>query len=150
MGDFRIGNVSLISSVKKNDRLSTQRISDPVPQLFPRRDRTGRIIWETKIDEIDPLRGNFRDKPIFFGAREVKKTFVNSVFVRGPGMAGHDVCVDVNRIDGVNNRHAILMSENIQNISAIAFGSIGNEDLVVGNIEASFAIVILCNGVPEK
>ena len=46
-------------------------------------------------------------------------------------MAGHDIGVNVDRVNGIDDRNPILMAENIQNIAAIAFGTVGDENLII-------------------
>ncbi len=42
------------------------------------------------------------------------------------------------------------MTENIQNITAIAFGAVGDKYLIAGNIHAVFAIIVLRDCMTEK
>ena len=65
-------------------------------------------------------------------------------------MSGHYIGVDVNGINRIDHRDSILMAENIQNIAAIAFGTVGDEDLIVRNIDAFFAVIVFRNGVAKK
>src|SRR5208337_4698869 len=44
----------------------------------------------------------------------------------------------------------ILMAENIQNITAIAFGAVGDKDLIVRDIHAVFAVIVFRDRVSEK
>ena len=42
------------------------------------------------------------------------------------------------------------MPQNIEDAPAVALGAVGDEDFVVGHIHAEVAVIVLCNGVPEK
>jgi hypothetical protein len=60
-------------------------------------------------------------KIIFFRARQIENPFVAAVFRAVAGVAGHHVCIDINRINRIGDRHLVLIAENIQDITAIAF-----------------------------
>src|SRR6476620_1779579 len=53
--NFRIGDVRLIRSVKKQERVVFVRVFDPVRELVARSDGTSWIVRKTKIYEIDML-----------------------------------------------------------------------------------------------
>ena len=65
-------------------------------------------------------------------------------------MAGHHVGIDVNGIYRVHQTDFVLLPEDVQNISAIAFRTVGDKDFIVGNLESAIAIVILRDGAPQK
>ena len=67
-----VANVSFVSCVEQNQRVVLARVVDPARELLPSRDRPGRIVGETKINEIDMFpaaAGRFGNEIIFGGAR---------------------------------------------------------------------------------
>ncbi len=65
-------------------------------------------------------------------------------------MTGHDIGVDVNGVNRIDDRDSILMTENIQNITAIAFGAVGDKNLIVRDIHALFAVIVFRDCVTKK
>jgi hypothetical protein len=65
-------------------------------------------------------------------------------------MTGHHVGIYIDGVDRINDRDPVPVAENIQNIAAITFGAIGNEDLVIGNRYSARAVIIFRNCAPKK
>ena len=71
-------------------------------------------------------------------------------FVRWSGVTGHYIGVDVNGVNRIDHRDSILIAENIQNVTAIAFGAVRDKDLIVRDIHAFFAVIVFRNRASEK
>ena len=69
MRNFRLRNVGFVSSVEEQERVMIARILDPTRELIARRDRTGRIVRETKINKIDMFLWRLGHEIVFRGAR---------------------------------------------------------------------------------
>ena len=69
--------------------------------------------------------------------------------VRFAGIARHDVCIDVHRIDRIGDRDFVPWAKDIENIPAIALRAIGDENFVVCYFQPARAVIILCDGAPE-
>ena len=65
-------------------------------------------------------------------------------------MAGHDVGVHIDRINRVGDAKPVLVPENVENVSAIALGTVRNENLVIGHIESAMAVFVLSDGLAEE
>ena len=150
MRDLRIGDVGLIRCVEENDRSGAPSVIYPSFELFPGGDRTSWVVRKAEINEIDALFRDFRNKIVFLRAREINKPLVGARVVRGPSMTGHHVGVDVNRVNRIDDSDTILMAKNIQNIAAIAFGTVGDKNLIVFDIQIPLAIVVFRDGVTKK
>src|ERR1700730_1903123 len=83
-------------------------------------------------------------------AGQINQPRIRTGGIRLAGMAGHYVGIHVYRVDGIHHGDAVLMPENVENISAIAFRSVGNKDFVIRHLQAASAIIILGDRVPEK
>jgi len=46
--------------------------------------------------------------------------------------------------------YGVLISQNIENITGITLGSVGNKYIVIGYVDALVAIVILCDCMAKK
>ena len=67
-----------------------------------------------------------------------------------PGAAGHGVGVHIDRIDRVADGHDIIYAQNVADVAAVAFGAVGDENLVLGDLHAPGAEVVLCNGMAQE
>ena len=77
------------------------------------------------------------------GARQVNDPFVAAVRFRRAAVARHYVRVDIDRVNRIGNRDFVLVAENIENKAAIAFRSIRDKNLVIGDIDIAIAIIAL-------
>ena len=150
MRDLRLGNVSLIGRVVEEYRSVLQRVIHPANQLRAGGDRAGRIVWITEVNDVQYFVRNLRHETIGGGAGQIKQSLVCAGFVRPARVAGHHVGIDVNGIYRVHQADFVLLPEDVQNISAIAFRTVGDKDFIVGNLEPAIAIVILRDGAPQK
>src|SRR4029077_2481192 len=104
-----VGYVLLVFLVEQDLSLVLARIIDPPRELFARRDRTSRIIWKTKINEIDMFLWRFGNEIVFGCARQVNDPFIASVLTRDAGATGHHIRVDIDRINRIGNRDLVLV-----------------------------------------
>ena len=65
-------------------------------------------------------------------------------------MAGHDVGVDVDGVDGIHDGNAIVVAQDVEDVAAVALRSVGNEDLVVRHVETPVAVIVLGDRGAEK
>src|SRR4029077_20354597 len=108
------------------------------------------IVRKTEINKIDLLARGFRDKTVVLGAREIDESLIRPGRVGRSGVAGHDIGVNVNRVNGIDHGNTILMTEDIENVAAIAFGSVGDENLIVLNIHAPLPVFVCGDDLTEK
>ena len=146
MRNFRIGNVRLVRGIEDQKRIVLVRIINPVCELVARCDSTSWIVWETKIDEIDTLLWWLGHELVFRRAKQIRNPFVAAIVSYGAGVARHHVRVHVYRIDRIGHRDLVLAAENIEDVTAVVFRSVRNEDFVVSNVNFAVAIVALRDG----
>ena len=60
-------------------------------------------------------------------------------------MTSHDVGVYIDRINRIGDRDLILVAKDVENMAAIAFRTVGEEDFVVCNLDAALPIIELRN-----
>ena len=126
------------------------RIIDPTRKLLARCYRTSRIVGETEIHHINlPLR-RLGHEIVFHGARQICDSFIAAIIPRTPGMAGHDIGIDINRVNRIGDRDFVLMSKDIQDVAAIAFRSVRDENLIVTDVDSSVAIIRLRDFAPQE
>ena len=65
-------------------------------------------------------------------------------------MSSHDIGIHIDRINRVHHGNAIVVAKDIQNVSAVTLGSIGNKNLIICDLKPARAVVIFRDGVPEK
>src|SRR5690606_15057412 len=135
--DLRIADVGLVGAVEEDDGLVGLRVGDPGGELFAGGDGAGRVVGETKVNQIARRRGDGGNVAVGRRALEVDNTFVAAVEI-GSGAAGHDVRVDVNRVDRIGNGEPETFGgEDFLDVAAIALRAVGNEDLVGGDRAAA-------------
>jgi hypothetical protein len=88
------------------------------------------IVWRAEVDEINPLAGHLGHESILRGARQIEEPAVDTRFVRRAGVAGHDVGVDVNRIDRIHHRDPVVVAENVEDVRTVAFRTVRNKIIV--------------------
>src|SRR5580700_278340 len=150
VGDRGIGDVSFIGGIVENDCPIPESVVNPRLELLPSCHRTGWIIWKAEIDEIDALLWNLWHKAVCLRTRKINESSVVAELIRWSGVTGHYIGVDVNGVDRIDHCDSILIAENIQNVTAIAFGAVRDKDLIVGNIHAFFAVIVFRNRASEK
>jgi hypothetical protein len=66
------------------------------------------------------------------------------------GVPCHHVRVHVDRVHRIHHRDAVLVAEDVENVAAVAFRTVRDENLVVSHLETASPVVVLRNGVPKK
>lgn len=125
-----IGDERLVGCVEEDHGVVGQGVIDPLLQLFPGGDRAGRVVGETEIDDVRLFGRQGRDEVVCLGAGEIDDPLVVALLVRIAGAADHDVGVVVDRVDRVTDGNPVVQGEDVQNVGAVAFGTVGDENLV--------------------
>ena len=151
MGHTFLGNISLISSVIDDRSPRPIGIIHPLLQPFLRHGSPGRIIRETKINNIRRFLWQFGNKIIFLQARHINHVAPRP-FPRiiGSGPSRHYIRIHIYRIHRITDRNPVVHTENLLNIPGIAFCSVGNKNLVRFYIASTSLIIVLRNRVPQK
>jgi hypothetical protein len=79
------------------------------------------IIGKTKINKIGVFCRWVGNKSVFSCARQIKNSFVAAIFFCRSAVARHHVRIDVNRIYRVGHGDFVLIAEDIEDVTAIAF-----------------------------
>jgi len=58
-------------------------------------------------------------------------------------VASHYVCIDIDWIHRIGNRNFVLVAEDIENETAIAFRAVGDKNFVIGDVDLAIAIILL-------
>ena len=97
------------------------RIVDPMRELRARRYCPGWIVRKAQINQIDMFFGRLGHEIVFRCAGQIQNSFVIAVSPCRTAVASHHICVDVNRIDRIGDGDLVLIAEDIENETAIAF-----------------------------
>ena len=144
--DRRIRDEGLVGGVEEDDRAVLERVIDPRLQFVAGGGGAGRIVRRAEIDQVERRRpgvGHVRHEAVGFRAGKVMNARVRAGRIGLAGIAGHDVGVDVDRIDGIGDAESIARAENVQDVPGVAFRSVRNKDLVVGHLQAARAEHVL-------
>jgi hypothetical protein len=114
--------------------------------------QTTRVIGKAEVHHIgtpgSQIAGR-RNESVLLGSFEVDQSAVAAVH-RMSGPAGHYVGVYIDRIDRVGNRDSDIRSQEFLEIAGVAFGSVGNEDVIGRYGAAPGRKIPLRNGAPEE
>ncbi len=129
MGDARLGDEGLVGCVKKDNRALGIGIVHPGLQLCLGGHHAGGVVGVAEIDDINFFLGDGRGKVVCLGAGQIDKTFVVAFVVCFAGSADHDIGVVVDRIYRIADGDLVCQGKDIEDIGAVAFGAVGDEDL---------------------
>ena len=124
-------DIGFVSRVEEKDGVVIMRVFDPVRQLRTRCHCARRIVRKAKVNNVCVFAGRFRNETILNRARQIDNAFVTAI---GPGWAGvprHYIGIDVNWINRIGNRDLILPAQNIENVTAVAFRPVRQENFVI-------------------
>ena len=141
MGDFRVLDEGLVGGIEEDDRVVFLGIIDPFGELGAGCDGTGRVVGEAEINEIGFLIRHAGDEFVFRIARQVEQSGVGTVFIGVSGVACHDVGIDIDWVDRIGDGDDVAFSENVQNVSRVAFRAIGDEHFIGGDAEVDELVV---------
>ena len=144
-----IADVSLVSRVEEDERLVRPRVIDPRLELRARRDGAGRVVRKAEIDHVHLFRRRLGDEAVLRGALQIDEPRIRAALVALAGVAGHDVRIDIDGIDRVGDRDAVLVAEDVEDVAAIALRAVADEDLVIRDLDALRAEIILRDRVPQ-
>ena len=130
MRNIRIGNEGLIRGVKEDDRVVGVGIIDPSLQLGFTGHGAGRIVGEAEIDNVHFCGRQCRNKAVSFVAGEVDDVLVVALRVSFSGATDHDVGIVVDRIDRITDGNYVVQGKDIEDVGAIALGTVGDKHLL--------------------
>jgi len=121
MRNIWIGNIGFVRGIEEKQRLVPARVIDPPRELFSRCNGSGWVIRKTEINKIGVFSRWIGDKSILSCARQIQNSFVAPIFSCRPTAARHHVRIDVDRIYRIGDRDSVLIAENVEDVTAIAF-----------------------------
>lgn len=150
MGNGRVRDVGLVGGIEEDDGLVREGVGHPRLELRARGDGTRGVVRRAKINDVRVLFRRLGDEAVGRRAGQIDQAGVGAVRVGVAGVAGHDVGIDIDRIDGVADGDFVLVPENVEDVAAIAFGAVADEDFVVGDFEAVVAEIVFGNGAAQE
>src|SRR5438094_8193861 len=87
---------------------------------------------------------------VFRGAWQISDPFITAIFPRRPAVPCHYIRIDINRINWIRHCDLVSIAQDVEDVTAIAFRSVGNKDFVIGNIDLAVAVIALRNCRSEK
>src|SRR5207244_3393794 len=150
MGNLGTADVGFVGGIEQQQRIMVPRVLDPIRQLRTRRHRAGWIVGKTKINDVRVFPRRFRNEIILNRAGQIENAFVAAIGPDWPGVPRHYIGIDVNWIDRIGNRDLILLAQNIENVTAVAFRPIRQENFVIRHFDSTIAIIKLRDFVAEE
>ncbi len=149
MGYIFVLYVSLVGSVVEDDAVVVQSIVHPLAQLSLWDDHAGWVVGIAEVYHIYAMVGYLRNKAVALCARHVCNIAPSPVF-KYAGASVHHVRVYVDGIDRVCHGHRVIPSHQFADVSGVAFGSVVNEHFTWVEMNASWQIVVLHDGLAQK
>ena len=150
MRNLRIADVGLIGGIEENDGIVCEGVFDPSRELGARGGGACGVVRVAEINEIHFFVRNLRHEAVLCIAWQIDQTAVEAVFIGIAGVSSHDIGIHIDGINWVHHGNAIVITKNIQDISAVAFGSIGNKNFVIRDLKTARAVVVFRDGVSQK
>ena len=125
-------------------------IVNPLFKLLSVSNHTRWVVREAKVNYIGNLCRNVRSKVVFCCARHIDDVAPKTVFVLVTASARHNVCVNVYRVNRVTDSNLVVYRKDVADVAAITFCTVGKEDFVLCNVNASVGIVVLLDSVKNK
>ena len=137
-------DVCFIRRVENDDRLMCQCVIHPLLQLLLRSCCAGRVVRVAQVDHVRCLLGQCGHEVIFRYTRHVGHVAPTLALLDVVSAAsGHGVGVHIYRIYGVADCDAVVLGEDIADVSAVTLCSVADEDLVQRDLHAACLIILI-------
>ena len=114
-------NECLVSGIEENDRIILLGVLHPSLELLASRDSTGGVVRKAEVDDVGFLGGHIGDEAVGRIALEIKQAGVGAFFIGIAGVAGHDIGVDIDRVNRIGDGDGVAVPEDIENVAGVAF-----------------------------
>jgi hypothetical protein len=148
--DGRVADVRLVRRVVQDDGAALARVVDPLLERRARHDRAGRVVGIAEVDEVDGPVRQAGQEAVVRGAGKVDDPIEASGGVGGAGAAGHDVAVQVDRIDRIGQRDHAVGREDLLDVGDVGLRAVADDDLVGGDLHAALAEVVAGDRLEEE
>jgi hypothetical protein len=65
-------------------------------------------------------------------------------------VSGHHVGIDINRINRIGHGYCVVVTENIENVGGVTFGTVRHENFVGADFQSALLIFVLGDGFSQK
>lgn len=139
--DVAVLDEGFVSCIVENDGVVCLGVVDPSLELFAGGRSTCWVVRVAEVDDVYFFCWDGWDEVILRGARKIDEAFVTSTVVGIPSVADHDVGVDIDWVNGVGDGDGVAVAENVEDVACVALGTIGDEDVIGADVEASIAVL---------
>ena len=142
---------ALVGGVEHDDGAVGVGVVDPHFQLVGGKHRAGGVVRAAQVDDVDLALGQRRAEAVFSGGGhvgDVRPALGGLVVVARA--AGHGVGVNVHGVHRVAHGHHVVDVEDVADVAAVGLGAVGDEDLVVGDVDAAVVEVALGDGGAQE
>ena len=149
MGQARVLDERLVSGIKQDQRAVAAGVIHPGFQLFLGGHCSGGVVGEAEVNQIHGLAGDLGGESVVGADREIGQPPVAAFLSRFTGAARHHVGVHIHGIHRIGYSDAVAFAEDVEDVAAVAFGAVGDEDLFGADVAAAGLEVVLGNGLPQ-
>ena len=149
MGKTRVLDEGLVGGVEQDQRAVGAGVVHPGFQLLLRCDGSCGVVGKAQVDEVHRFAGDLGREAVVGTDGQISETGI-ATFVTGiAGATGHHIAVHINGVNRVCDGDLVPGPENVQDVAAVAFGAIGNEDLLSADVTSAGLEVVLGDGLPQ-
>ncbi len=147
----RLHDEALVGRVEHDDRPVLVGVVHPTRELLGRQHGARRVVGRAQVDDIDRLFGNGGEKAVF-GSRGHVADLRPRLRALAPvaRAAGHGVRVHVDGVDRVAHGDGVVHGEDVADVAAIAFRTVGDEDLVDVHLHPARVEVVFADGLAQE
>ena len=143
-------DVGGISGVEEDDRLIFLGVVDPLRQLLARERRARRVVRAAEVDHVDLFLRQVRCEVVLRRAGQIDDAFEVAVVLQRSRAAGHDVRVEVDRVNRVRDGDLVGRAEDLLDVAAVALRAVADENLIRRDLDAAVRVVVLDDGFRQE
>ena len=150
VGHVVFADEGFVGGIEQNQRVVGERIVHPFLQLGLGQGGARGVVGVAEVDDVDALVRNLRDEVVLGGTRHVGDVAPLAVFLQYSGTSAHHVAVYIDRINRVGHAYAVVVAENVADVSRVALCSVVHEDFRRTEMDASRKVIVLEDGFYQE
>ena len=150
VGHVVFADEGFVGGIEQNQRVVGERIVHPFLQLGLGQGGARGVVGVAEVDDVDALVRNLRDEVVLGGTRHVGDVAPLAVFLQYSGTSAHHVAVYIDRINRVGHAYAVVVAENVADVSRVALCSVVHEDFRRTEVDAAWKVIVLDDGFYQE
>ena len=145
------GDEALVGGIEHDDGVVGVGVIDPCLQLLGVEHRAGGVVRAAQVDDVRAALGQRRAKAVLGGGGHVHDVRpALGGFVVVACAAGHGVGIHVHGIHRVAHGYHVVDVQDVADVAAVGLCAVGDEDLVIGDVDAERMEIALGDGGAQE